>query len=275
MKNLKSTDKLQYVASSATPTIKWSASWIESPSPFGPSDSVTPDHAVGSAASTSAQDMIAAPASGYVRNVKEATWYNAHASTSCTITVQVDRSATTYIELAILLLAGETLKYAEGVFFHYDVSGGVYGPSLPAASTTVAGAIEVADQTEMESASATDKAVTPGRQQYHPSAVKAWGKASGDGTTLNASYNIASLTDTGPGQLTWNIDVDFSGAHYSVTASVERSSTSLSVTNLKFVNIRNATQAAGSVLTECYDGTATTATQEDPSAYHIQCCGDQ
>ena len=53
-----------------------------------------------------------------------------------------------------------------------------------------------ATQAEMEAASSTSVYVSPGRQQYHPSAAKAWVKFNGTGTVaINASYNTTSATD--------------------------------------------------------------------------------
>src|SRR5262245_18810246 len=59
----------------------------------------------------------------------------------------------------------------------------------------------VATQSEQETGSATDKLVTSGRQHFHPSAAKAWGQITYSGGTpsLVASYNIASIVDSGTG----------------------------------------------------------------------------
>lgn len=86
-----------------------------------------------------------------------------------------------------------------------------------AASDTVAGLIEIADQTEMEAGSDTARAVSPGRQQFHPSACKAWcfvNVAAGV-PTLQASYNITSITDAGAGNLGVTIGTDFSSSNWS------------------------------------------------------------
>jgi hypothetical protein len=76
------------------------------------------------------------------------------------------------------------------------------------ASDTVAGVIEVADQADQEAASSITHAVTPGRQHFHPSAVKVWGRA-GTSNNLLSGYNISSVT-TGTGQATFNFSVTFS-----------------------------------------------------------------
>jgi len=91
---------------------------------------------------------------------------------------------------------------------------------LVAASDTAAGAIEIAIQSEMETATDTTRAVVPGRQQYHPSAAKGWVKCDTAGNAV-ASFNTASVTDQGTGQVrpVWN--VDFSSVEYCVVATAQ------------------------------------------------------
>lgn len=48
-----------------------------------------------------------------------------------------------------------------------------------------------------------DYKILAGRQQYHPSAVKAWVIFNGIGTVaIAASYNVSSITDDGTGSST-------------------------------------------------------------------------
>lgn len=93
---------------------------------------------------------------------------------------------------------------------------------LSAASDTAAGALEIAVQSEMETASSTTLAVTPGRQHFHPGMAKAWVKWDGAGTTIDASYNVTSITDHGTGDFTVNWATDFATANYAATALVAR-----------------------------------------------------
>jgi len=90
------------------------------------------------------------------------------------------------------------------------------------ASDTYAGAIEIAVQSEMEAGSAVNKAVTPGRQHYHPSAAKYWAylAESGGGYTLLASYNHTSIVDNGVGNIDLNVANDFSSSNYCPLVSV-------------------------------------------------------
>jgi hypothetical protein len=97
-----------------------------------------------------------------------------------------------------------------------------------AASDTAKGPIEIAIQSEMETGSDTTLAVTPGRQHFHPSASKAWVRFNNAGTVA-ASYNTASVTDTGTGDWTVNIATDFSSVNYAGVAFGGRNSTPLAL----------------------------------------------
>jgi hypothetical protein len=75
----------------------------------------------------------------------------------------------------------------------------------------------LATQAEMEAGSSTTAFVTPGRTQYHPGAVKAWGQAIASGG-IQESYNIASIGDTGTGDRDINFTTAFSTATFAVVA---------------------------------------------------------
>lgn len=81
--------------------------------------------------------------------------------------------------------------------------------------------LQAAAQSDQETGTSTSTFVTPGRQQYHPSAAKYWGQFIGTtSTVMNQSYNHSSLTDNGTGDTTLNFTTAFSSAQYcAVTAS--------------------------------------------------------
>jgi hypothetical protein len=81
------------------------------------------------------------------------------------------------------------------------------------------GSAQVATQANQESASSTTLAVTPGRQQYHPSAAKAWGSVNFGGTVLSG-YNLSSVTDTSTGDETFNWTTPFSSGAYTAVATI-------------------------------------------------------
>lgn len=186
-------------------------------------------------------------------------------STTTSVSVEhLDASDTVQL-IYCTLLQNESLVYTEsGLWLHYDANGAVYPSTGNAAS-----------QAEMEAGTATDKYVTPQSVNWHPGATKCWGKAVGAGTSLTVNWNITSVSDTGTGRLGVNIATDFSSAHYSVVASLERSVTALTATGVEDHAIRNASPAAGSFEIESYDQTAITFVAQDPTSYFWQCCGDQ
>lgn len=78
----------------------------------------------------------------------------------------------------------------------------------------------IATQAELEAAASLVAPVTPGRQQYHPSAVKAWCSVDCTGTvTILGSYNISSVADNGVGDFTFNFSTSFSSTTYTALMS--------------------------------------------------------
>ena len=65
--------------------------------------------------------------------------------------------------------------------------------------------------------------------------AKSWVNATGDGTTLNDSFNLTSATDTGTGNIFFNLTNNTSNAHYSLTGGGQI--TTLSGTGVFFHNV--------------------------------------
>ena len=104
--------------------------------------------------------------------------------------------------------------------------------------------LPVASQAEMEAATALDKAVTPGRQQYHPSAAKAWVRFKGTGAvSIISSYNVTSVTDNEVGDYTVNLTTSLSsaaGAPLAISSSFHTSlSSSITAGSVRFVTSDN------------------------------------
>lgn len=79
-------------------------------------------------------------------------------------------------------------------------------------AATAAGAM-VATQANMETGSATNLLVSPGRQHYHAGHPKAWALVDQTGTMeLRGSYNVSSVTDGGTGITTVNHGIAFSNS---------------------------------------------------------------
>jgi len=138
------------------------------------------------------------------------------------------------------------------------------------AAVTAGGGLAAASQAQMEAASSNTVAATPGRTQYHPGVAKWWLKANGAGTTVNASHNVTSITDTGTGQLTITIATDFSSADWAGVATLCASNGG-AATIIGYFS--TTTQAAGSIQLNSSSGGGTLA---DPASSYFACgFGDQ
>lgn len=128
------TDKIQIITG-ATCTVDVNSSFMDMSNADPPvvkgSTSGRQNTAITTATTT---DVVAAPASSTIRNVKSLHVRNKHATNSCDITVQFNQNAT-LIELhKVTLRAGECLEYIEGVGFFTLISSSFAG--LREGSTT-------------------------------------------------------------------------------------------------------------------------------------------
>lgn len=103
--------------------------------------------------------------------------------------------------------------------------------------------VTAATQADQETGTSTSLFVSPGRQQYHASAAKAWGMLSYGGSAV-ASYNVASVTDSGAGSQTPIYTTAFSTANYSIVASAQSDAAGSSATTF-VCQINNSGKAAG------------------------------
>lgn len=144
---------------------------------------------------------------------------------------------------------------------------------VAAASDTAAGKIEIAIQSEMETATDVVRAVVPGRQQFHPSAAKAWGICANT-TTLLASFNVSSFTDTGAGDGTFNFTTVFSSANYVPIPTQRQPAPSTTISVITTM----AAKAAGSVDVDSWDiekAAGVAAGRNDPTEVGFVAFGDQ
>lgn len=159
--------------------------------------------------------------------------------------------------VTVFVLSGGNLAVSSNLLVTGEVSG-----------VTASGAM-LASQSDQEAASATNLLVSPGRQQFHPSAAKWWLKSIVTGGTpaQTASYNVTSITDTATGRLTVTIGTDFSSADWVCGTGAQTSSGTIRYT---FVN--SGTQAAGSIELACVSSIPALA---DPEVWHAWGFGDQ
>jgi hypothetical protein len=135
-------------------------------------------------------------------------------------------------------------------------------------SAWVPTAIVPATQAQQEAATSGTVGVTPANQHHHPSAAKFWAyvTVSAGAPTLQTSYNVTSITDTGLGELTVTIATDFSSANWAALTSVRATGTGGFV-----YTHRTTAQAAGSITVAAYDNNNDPA---DPLAYSVAGFGD-
>lgn len=81
----------------------------------------------------------------------------------------------------------------------------------------------IATQAIMETATSLTAVVAPGVQQYHPGMAKAWVDftLAGGGATVNASYNVTSVTRNSAGDYTINFTTAFSAANYGIGGTID------------------------------------------------------
>src|SRR5262249_753618 len=84
-------------------------------------------------------------------------------------------------------------------------------------ATAIAGAV-ISAQSDQETGTAVNKVVTPGRQQFHPSAAKGWAQMNISGSAT-ASYNVSSITDQGTGLAAVSWGTDFSSVNYGINVT--------------------------------------------------------
>ena len=132
------------------------------------------------------------------------------------------------------------------------IYGGVTLTSTGTGLTNTGGVISVnyATQADQETSTSLVLAVPPGRQQFHPSAVKAAACATQSaGTyTLRENYNVASLNKTGVGLVEVLFTVNMSGTNYIVVTGSEAGSILTTVStksvNKVLLDIRNSITGA-------------------------------
>jgi hypothetical protein len=271
---LASTSDLLRVVTTSTADTKVHATWCDL---VDAATTATPNRTnTTSITSATTTTVVGSPGASTKRSINFLSIRNKHASASQTVTVLLsDGTLAHEITPDVPLAAGECLTISNnGTMYVYDVNGGVKSAVSIAASDTASGVIELAVQSEMETGTDVVRAVTPGRQQYHASASKAWLSC---GVTANilGSYNITSLTDTGTGDVAVTINVDFSGAStYAWLVSVQRTNSTAAAANARCGTIKTATLAAGTVSADCWDDTATTNVISDPTTWHMAGFGD-
>jgi hypothetical protein len=120
-----------------------------------------------------------------------------------------------------------------------------------------------ATQANQETGTSTVVAVSPGRQHYHPSAVKVWCRVNNAGT-MQRSFNMTSVTDTGTGTATFNFAITFSDSAYCSVISPQASTTTTRI-------ISTTSPTTTTLTAECLSASFTAA---DPQFWNLVIFGD-
>lgn len=117
--------------------------------------------------------------------------------------------------------------------------------------TSIAGAA-IATQAQQETGTSVINAVSPGRQHYHPSAAKFWVMWNGTGTTILASYNVTSITNSGTGDEVVTIATDFSSAAWAGFLSSNAPMNEV-YTNVAAGTVQCVTRSSSGTVTDAID----------------------
>ncbi len=120
----------------------------------------------------------------------------------------------------------------------------------------------VATQAQQETGASLVVAVTPGRQQFNPSAAKGWIEC-GVAADIQASYNVTSITDDGAGVVTITWNVDFSTGSFCVVTGYVGGFR-------RFIAASTGTAGSTQLVSRDEAGTNT-----DPTNYFAAAFGDQ
>lgn len=112
-----STDSLELITSTAA-AIDYDCSWTDNTT-----SAFTPGKSAGQISSATTTTVVAAPSASTQRNVLNCTFRNASTTTSNTLTVQRDVSATNRTKYSTTVGPGETLAFAGERYFRYTASG--------------------------------------------------------------------------------------------------------------------------------------------------------
>jgi hypothetical protein len=127
---LPSTSDVLRIVTSAAVSVDVAADWVDYTTA---TSATTPGATLTNIATAATTTVVAAPASGVVRNIKAVTIRNKDASLSVDVTVQRYNGTTAYEVIKVTLSAGDTLEFTEGSAW-WKIANPVNAP-LPNVST--------------------------------------------------------------------------------------------------------------------------------------------
>lgn len=148
----------------------------------------------------------------------------------------------------------------------------------PTASDTVPGILEVAVQAEQETGADTTRAVSPGRQVFHPSAAKFWMKATGASTTIVVSFNMTSWANGAVGDYDGTIATDFSSENWCAQITTQDAVNAWDDQEMQRAGFSPTAQTAtafGVLCSTITDGNTAACSLTDPEQVHVVGFGDR
>ncbi len=175
-----------------------------------------------------------------------------------------DAYTKTEINTALSFKEDGANKGVPGGYAGLDTDGKIVATQQRPASTTVAGAVEIATSTEVNTATDTTRVVTPstllsgvknhlnvsgGAPMY---ACRAWVCFDGTSATITplAGGNVQSITDNGTGDYTVNFTTAMPDANYVVMGTADREATSTGM----FITIESMTVSSVRILSRVGNG---------------------
>jgi hypothetical protein len=278
--NAGTADKIEFVTAVASVTFDWSETQIDKLVADTSPTSAKTVPANGTVAGAATTKVTTDVASLHEALVKAISIVNTHATLSGTVQLQhtINGGTARKITPLITLAPGEKIEYsAEGVWFVYDADMGVRmgGTGCDVLSRRAWWSSPTPPRWKRRPIPRARSC--PGLQHRHPATAKMWGMATvaANVPTLQASYGVASITDSATGQILFTFTTAFSSTNYAVQCNSEYTATTYAVANDRKVAVRNGTRATGSVALDCIDSTATTNLKADPATWFIMANGDQ
>lgn len=166
-------------------------------------------------------------------------------------------------------------SFFDGLIASADLAGFITnlgGASAVRSAIGAPAATDYASAAEMETGTAIDRIVSPGRQDRHPSAAKAWCQGS-IAAAVGASYNVAGIGDNGTGNFTVNFTNAFSSTNYAAVCGIDVDATS----NARFTNVHSKGTTGVSVETFYVSSTGAVATPDESGvdSWSVVCFGDR
>ena len=185
------------------------------------------------------------------------------AKTAGTVVVLQFDSTASLVDGSNLKLAGNFTGAAESqIMLSSDGTNWFEVSRSPLSTVSAASAAEVTTGAE------AGKYIAPSTAIAHHGVCKGWIQFTGDGATINDSYNVSSLTDTGTGDFTVVWDTDFANDDYACVGSC-----GFNAGTGNNMVIALSSPAVGSIVVRTYNSAP--ALSDSPGVVSVMAMGDR